>query len=284
VGNPVPNVLVALVSSSPAGSLPILSRTDNRGRIRFNDIEAGEYEFRVRSPRYRGVRRSTIQILPGETSIARFVLQQLLPSGAIDESNLTIKALLRNTQEGRLVFRGLPGVAGESRGEQFQRPFQGDAVVRVMGSAGLEEGHLVFPGDAAAGTTTNFALTQKWMGDAGYVLAGQLNSGEDSLWRLKNFVTLPMGENHSLRAMVGYGRLSFEEPSMALLDHPDWLGDTPAYTRVSGTTKVLTAGFQEELFLGRALSLLWGLDLDRVDADRRYHFLSPNAEITLFPE
>ena len=284
LGRPLSDVLVALVGLSSPLSLPILSRTDDSGRIHFSNVEPGEYALVVRSSRYKDGETGRVRILSSETSIARFVLQQLLPFGGTDENNVSVKTLLRSSQEGRLIFRNLPGSPGQAAGDGFEAPFQRDAVVQFVSGAGLEEDHLVFPGDASGGSTTNFALAQRLVGDAGYVLAGQLNQGEDTLWRLKNVVRLPMSDGHSLEAFVGYGRMSFDQPPLAVLDNPMSLGDNPDYTRISGTTKTLAVGLQESLILGEAVSLILGLELDRVQADRVYNFLNPNAEVTLFPE
>ena len=282
-GHPLSHVLITLLQKSSEHALPILARSDGRGRIRLSNIEVGDYEISIKSSRYRGPVRKLIEVLPGETTAVRLVLQQLFQLGNFKEDNLSIKTLLRNAPDGRLIFRTLPG---QSAGILLERPsdlFAGDVVFEVFSNAGLSDDYLVVPGDAAGGTTSNFAVVQSLAGGSKYILAGQLNSGEDSLWRLKNFIQIPISKRHSLEGFAGYGRVSFTPPSRTLLDHPISLGDDPRFTQALGSTRVLSLGFQERFLLNKALSVLWGFEVDQVDTDRRQSFLSPNAEIQFRP-
>ena len=282
-GHPLSHVLITLLQKSSEHALPILARSDGKGRIHLADIEVGDWEISIKSSRYRGPRRQLVEVLPGETTAVRVVLQQLFQLGSFEEDNLSIKTLLRNAPDGRLIFRTLPG---QSAGLSVERPsdrFAGDVVFEVFSSAGLSDDYLVFPSDAAGGTASNFALVQSLAGGSKYILAGQLNSGEDSLWRLKNIVRVPLSDWHSLEGFAGYGRVGFTEPSMTLLDNPIALGDDPHFTQALGTTRVLSLGFQERFLLGKALSVLWGLEVDQVDTGRRQTFVSPNAEIEFTP-
>ncbi|MDA2934098.1 hypothetical protein MYX82_07115, partial [Acidobacteria bacterium AH-259-D05] len=279
----ISNILIALLQKSSAYALPILARSDQGGRIQLTNIEAGNYELSIKSSKYRGPARKLIEVLPDKTTVVRLVLQQLFRLGTFEEDNLSVKTLLRTARDGRLIFRHLPGKPGNL---PVERPFgliPGDVVFEVFSSAGLGADYLVFPADAAGGTTTNFAIVQSMGGETRYVLAGQLDSGEDSLWRLKNFVEFPFSDHHSLGVFVGYGRLSFEQPSLALLDNPISLGDNLDYTQASGTTRILSLGFQEKFRSSKALSFLWGLEVDQVDTGHRESFLNPNAEIYFSP-
>ena len=282
-GHPLSHVLITLLQKSSEHALPILALSDGSGRVHLANIEVGDYEISIKSSRYRGPTRKLIEVLPGETTAVRLVLQQLFQLGSFEEDNLSIKTLLRNAPDGRLIFRTLPGrLAGLS----YERPhdlFAGDVVLEVRSSAGLSDDYLVVPGDAAGGTTSNFAVVQSLAGGSKYILAGQLNSGEDSLWRLKNVIQLPFSERHSLEGFVGYGQVSFTPTSMTLMDNPINLGDDPHFTQAPGTTRVLSLGFQERFLLSKALAVLWGLEFDQVNADRRESFLNPNAEIHFTP-
>lgn len=279
-GEPLSDVLVSLLRSSSRGQLPILSRTNERGRIQFTGLEAGTYQIRVSSPRYRSPEGRVVEILPGRTSVVTLILQQFLDVSESDGPNLSSKALLRTSGDRRLIFRHLPEpeTGGRSLGSFFD-----EAVFQVYSNAGLGGDYMVFPGDPWGGTSTNFALVDALGGRSQYILAGQLNSGQDSLWRLKNFVDYQLSERHSVRLLMGYGRISFDQPSLALLNNPISLGDSREFTSAVGTTKLLTLGFEEQFRVNRALSLLWGLELDQVRSARSDLLLSPTAQITLLP-
>ena len=282
-GRPLSNILVVLLQTPSAQALPILGRSDGGGQIRFNNIAPGNYEVLVKSAKYLNLRKDVIEVVPGKTTVISLVLQQLFGLGFFQEENLSVKTLLRNAGYERLVFRSLPQTASEGSLKRTSGSFPGEAVLKVYGSAGLRGDYPVFPGDAAGGTTSNFAITHSVGGDSKYVLAGQLNSGEDALWRLKNSVEHSLSDSHTFEMFFGYGRVSFEQPRLALLDHPETLGDNLDYTRALGTTKILSLGVQEKLDLGEAFSLLWGLELNRVDSNYRQTFLSPHVEVSYSP-
>ncbi len=282
-GHPLSHVLITLLQKSSEHALPILALSDGSGRVHLANIEVGDYEISIKSSRYRGPTRKLVEVLPGETTAVRLVLQQLFSLGNFEEDNLSIKTLLRNAPDGRLIFRTLPG---QLAGPSYDRPpdlFEGEVVLEVFSSAGLSDDYLVIPGDAAGGTASNFAVVQSLAGGSKYVLAGQLNSGEDSLWRLRNIVQIPFSKRHSLEGFAGYGQVSFTPPSMTLMDNPISLGDDPHFTQAVGTTRILSLGFQERFILSKALSVLWGLEFDQVNTDRRQSFLNPNAEIHFTP-
>ena len=282
-GHPLSHVLITLLQKSSEYALPILARSDARGRIHLADIEVGDYELSIKSSRYRGPIRRLVEVLPGETTAVRVVLQQLFQLRDFEESNLSIKTLLRNAPDGRLIFRTLPG---QSAGLPIERPFgqfAGDVVFEVFSTTGVSDDFLVVPGDVAGGTASNFALVQSFAAGGKYILAGQLNSGEDSLWRLKNLVQIPLSERHSLEGFAGYGRVSFTQPSLPPLDNPFSLGDDPRLTLALDSIRVLSLGFQERFLLSETLSVHWGLEVDQVDTDHRQSFFSPNAEIQFTP-
>jgi len=282
-GRPLSNILIVLLRTPSAQALPILGRSDGGGEIRFNNIAPGNYEVLVKSAKYLNLRKNVIEVVPGKTTIVSLVLQQLFGLGFFQEENLSVKTLLRNAGYERLVFRNLPQTASKGSLKRTSGSFPGEAVLKVYGSAGLRGDSPVFPGDAAGGTTSNFAMTQSIGGDRKYVFAGQLNSGEDALWRLKNAVEYSQSDSHTFGVFFGYGRVSFEQPPLALLDHPETLGENLDYTRALATTKILSLGVQEEWNLGEALSLIWGLELNRVDSNHRQTFLSPNVEVSYSP-
>ncbi|MGH9341586.1 MAG: carboxypeptidase-like regulatory domain-containing protein [Acidobacteriota bacterium] len=279
-GEPLADVLVTLLEKSSRKVLPILTRTDEAGQILFKDIEAGYYEILVKSADYRNP-AEVIRIMPGETALVRLVLQQLFHIEGAGEQNLGVKTLLRSQTDPRLIFRGMPGSLEESL--KSQAPLRREAVFEVYSNSGFGNDYFTFPGDSAGGTTTNFAVTQSFGGASDYVFAGQLNSGEDSLWRFKNFITLDLAENHSVNVIVGYGRMSFDQPSLSLMQNPISIGNDQEYTRASGTAKMMNFGFEDTFRLGDLITAIWGLELHQVRTDQNYSFVSPSAQVVFHP-
>lgn len=280
-GQPLDNIVIALLQKSPDDALPILARTDQNGKIHIGDLEGGSYELLIKNANYQNPSHNIFQVFPGRTTLITLVLQQLFHLDAFDQDNISLKSLLRSAGGKRLIFRELPGPGEET--PSANEPFFEDAVFEVYSSAGLDGDYLVFPEDGAGGTTSNFALVDTGLGNTKHIVAGQLNSGEDSLWRVKNFVEFPVADHHSLQMFVGYGRMSFDQPSLALLNNPLTLGEDPGYTRALGTTRMLTVGLQDKLLLGETLSFLWGLELNRLQSNSSQTFVSPNAQVVFSP-
>ena len=278
-GKPLANILVALLQQSSKLNLPILTRSNAGGEVQIRDIEIGSYEILVKSSRYRSPEKTTIHVIPGKTTVTTLVLQQLLKLNPNGGHNLSIKTLLRTADNQRLIFRGF----GHPRGtvSESSKPFFEEAAFDIYTGTGVGGDYFVFPTDSAGGTTSNFALSDSSWGNNKYIFAGQLNSGEDSLWRLKNFIEHPLNDSHSLRVFVGYGRTTFEQPSLGLLNNPIALGDDPEFARTLGTTKILNLGFEDDWTLGEAVSVVWGLDIDQVRTNITQTFVSPNAKLAV---
>ena len=281
-GQPIGNVLVALLEERTTKKLPFLSRTDDEGGIHFRNVEAGNYKVLVKSSRYRGP-NETIRVHAGRTSVVTLVLQQFLQLNASEERNLSLKTLLRTTGDQRLIFRNQSRVHGQYADGKRTEPFFENALFQVYSSANLDGDYFVFPGDSVGGMTSNFAMVEPLGGSGKYVLAGQLNSGQDSIWRLKSLIEFPVSDFQSMQLSVGYSRLSFDQPSWALLNNPALLGDDPNFTTALGTTKILTIGISDRVNLGETVSLLWGLELNQVQMDQSQTFINPNVELSYSP-
>ncbi|GEM_PF-1427544 len=278
-GTPLANILVSLLDKTSEQSIPILTRTTSAGRVFLENLEAGDYEVRVKTSGYRVADVNPIEILPGKTSVIKLVLQQLLDGNDVD-GNLSVKSVLRTPTQKRLIFRDqpmdLPG--SEPLGQFFD-----NAVFQVYTNAGLGDDYLILPGDSSTGTTTNFAFVDSFIGNGRYIFAGQLNSGEDSLWRLKNLYRYDLGENNTMEVFLGYGRMSFNQPSLAAMGNPIRIGDEIDFVRATGTSHMLNVGFEDRLRLGDNLTVLWGFEMNRVRNDVTQSFVSPTAKVSYSP-
>lgn len=277
-GQPLSDVFVALLSRSGDTSFPTLTRTDDRGRIFLSDLDAGTYQLNVKSARYRDPVSRFVEIFPDRTSVVTLILQHLLDFGE-GEENLGVKALLRTSGSRRLIFRALPGAGGAIPGQEEDRRPVEEAVLQVYTNGSMGGDYVSLPGDAASGTTTNFAAVMQSLGMGQHIVAGQLNSGEESLWRIRNIVGYQLDDTHSIRMFMGYGRLSFESPGFSLLADPNADPEHGEFAALSGTSKLLNVGFEDNWRFGPALTLTWGVEVDRVRGGRSSSFVSPSADI-----
>lgn len=270
---------MTLLSHTASSALPTLTRTDQEGRALVTGLSAGTYQVAVRSSTYRSPVSRLVEVLPERTAVITLVLQEFLSVPEPGE-NVGLKALLRFPDQRRLIFRGAPGVADE---DDDRRLFE-EAIVQVYTNGGVGGDYMVFPGDAWTGTTTNFAAVVENFGSSEQIVAGQLNSGEDSVMRVRNLFKYDAGDSRTLRFFMGYGRVSFEQPTLGLLSIPDQLSTAREFSTAPGTSHLLNVGFTDSLRFGPALTLTWGLDLDRVKTRKDTDvFLSPNAELRFSP-
>ena len=276
-GLPVSDILVTLTESSSDEGLPVLTRSDDSGRLFFKNMRAGSYRVLVKSSQYAVRKAGPVEILPGQTAVMTLVLQELLDVEGLGGRNVSFKALLRNADP-RLIFRHLPELL-----EGRTNPWFESAVFQVYSSAGHGGDYLRLPDDSAGATTANFGMVQSLPGGRDYIFAGQLNSGEDSLWRIKAFMDQTLSDRHSVRVFLGHGRIGVHQPGMALLGNPGALSRDVNFTNAAGTTNILSVGFEDRFSWGDTLALTWGLELNKVRSTSNYSTLSPSAELTLRP-
>jgi len=278
-GRPLSDVFVSLLGRSDDALLPILARTDDSGRILIDGLAAGTYRLAVKSVDYRAPVSRLVEIAPDHTSVVTLILQQMFSLGA-DSENVGLKALFRTSQSRRLIFRETPGQLPDDN--RSPSPVE-EAVVQVYGSGGPGSDYVVVPGDVAGGATTSFAAVLPSLGQTRQIVAGQLNSGEDSLWRIKNIIGYQLADNHRLNLFLGYGRVSFEQPSIALMNDPNVTPEHGQFAALSGTSRLLNVGFEDNLVFGPALTLTWGFEVDQVRGEGRDSFVSPSAAIEYSP-
>ena len=281
-GQPLSDVFVSLLGRSDDSVMPTLARTDDSGRILIEGLAAGTYGLAVKSVDYRTPVSRLVEILPDETSVVTLILQQMFSLGTETE-NVGLKALFRTSQSRRLIFRGIPTIPGQYPDDDRSAGPVEEAVVQVYGSGGPGSDYVVVPGDVAGGTTTSFAAVLPSPGQTRQIVAGQLNSGEDSLWRIRNTIGYELAENHQVNLFLGYGRVSFEQPSIALMNDPRVTPEHGQFAALAGTSRLLNIGFEDSLEFGPALTFTWGFELDQVRGEARDSFVSPSATLQYSP-
>lgn len=281
-GQPLADVFVSLFGRDQDHAFPTLARTNPMGRIQIDGLAAGTYQIDVRSSEYRSPAGRVVEILPERTAVVTLILQQIFALGP-EEENLGLKALLRNSNSRRLIFRNQQAPAGSFPDFGEGRGIFEEATFQVYANGGLGGNYYVFPGDSWAGTSTNFAASVDSFAGREHIVAGQLNSGEDSLWRIKNIVRYRLNDHHSVELFMGYGRLTFEQPSLTLLSDPRSLPAHSDFAALSGTSRLLNVGFEDTLRFGPALTVTWGLEVDQVRTLESAVFVSPSASVEFSP-
>ncbi|MEE8586775.1 MAG: carboxypeptidase-like regulatory domain-containing protein, partial [Acidobacteriota bacterium] len=279
-GQPLADILVSFLQKSATEKLPFLTRSNDAGLISLKNLAAGSYGILVRSSRFRTFRGSDAQVTPGRTEFVNVILQQILGVEVSEEENLSPEDLLRATARNRVILRTQPGRIGDGREDIWSSR---RAVLSFSTNPGLGGDYLVFPSDSAGGSVTNFAVENPLGLKGTSVLAGQLSSGKDSIWRLKNFANLSLSDRHALQIFMGYGRLSFNQPRLGLVDAPLQVGGTTELSQVSGPLSSLTFGMSDSWQLGESISVRWGLEVNRIRSAENRTFASPDAEVTYSP-
>jgi hypothetical protein len=220
-GSPLSDVVVSLLQDSRRNeSLPTLAKSNDVGRIHLRDLHSGTYQILIKSALYRSPVRRIVEILPNKTVVVTLILQQVFDFQSGGKENVSLKAILRNKEHQRLVFRVTPDLPGDIH----------------------------------------------------------------SIWRVHNFFDYELSERTSLRFLLGYGRMSFVQPSLALLSNPGGLADDTEFTSAAGTSKIVSAGVENHLGLTSWLSVTWGAQIDQLRSPRREFFVSPKALVQLSPD
>ncbi|HUV12637.1 MAG TPA: carboxypeptidase-like regulatory domain-containing protein [Acidobacteriota bacterium] len=283
-GSPISDIVVSLLQDSRNESLPTLAKSNDVGRIHLRDLHAGTYQILIKSALYRSPVRRIVEILPDKTVVVTLILQQVFDLQGGGKENVSLKAILRNKENQRLVFRTAPDQPGDIPGDEAPKRHFDEAVFQIYSSAGQGSNYFVYPGDSSGGTTTNFAVLDKIGGKADHIFAGQLNSGENSIWRIHNFVDYELSERSSLRFLLGYGRMSYVQPSLSLLSNPGGLANDTEFTSAEGTSKILSAGIENNLGLTSWLSVTWGAQIDQLRNPTTEFFVSPKALVEISPD
>jgi len=278
-GAPLPGIIISIVNTARTNLLPILARTDNQGLVYFRDLAAGFYKLDIKSAEFRNPSRNLITIFPDRTITVTLVLQKLTGFDEDLKPNLGIKALLRNSSLKRLIFRNRPDLTGEYADERiFDR-----AVFQVSNSSGLGGDSFAVPGDSWSGMTSSFAVTNDLGSSGDYTFAGQLNSGQDSIWRIRNTIEKPLGKNHTVSFSFGYGRMSFDQPSLNLLSNPEAYSLNPGYASAPGTLKLINFAVEEEYQINPYLSLTLGTEVNRYSGEQLGTMVTPEVKLSFNP-
>jgi hypothetical protein len=281
-GRSLVGAVIALFRQDDSGAIISLTKSDQRGLYSLNDITPGSYSLRVSRYGYQVLNSPSVTIGPGKTTTVNFVLQQLLDfiSASHDPRNWDLKTVMRSTSDRRLIFRDLPGIAtGEERAEVFHRS---GTLSIVSGELLSENNYAQYPNYGDTGIASNFAFVEPVSQRGRMIFSGQLTSGSDSLWRVRNTFDYRPDPNRDWKFSVGYGRLNLGGLSMGTLARPALFFDRDPSLRDSGV-KTLAVGFQARNQFSDSLALEYGLDLSRINYGSTKSVWSPYLQLAVAP-
>lgn len=281
-GIAVANLLFSILRSDlPEAPEIFTARTDKRGGFRVSSLTPGNYVIRIKDSQFKPLSATRFQLRPGQSLNFTLVLQQLvdlLPEKK--GKNLDIKTILRSSSDNRLILRNTPGAAG---GEPPGSAFTGqNAALQWYSAAPLGGSFFALPGEAQ-GMATNFAVSQSLPGLATYTFAGQLNSGNDSIWKVRNFVSQPIGDRSELQVALGFSRVSYNQPSLSMLANPGRLSEATSFLDAVGVVKNLSLSVHNAVRVADPLRLVVGLDIDQLKSRTTRSFINPHLEVEYTP-
>jgi hypothetical protein len=274
--------VVALFKQDERGGVISVTKSDPRGEYSLNDIAPGSYSLRVSRSGYQVMTSPRVTISAGRTITINFVLQEFLDfvSARNDPRNWDIKTVMRSTSDRRLIFRGLPGVNGtDEQGEIFHR--SGSLNVTSIAPLGGNN-YAAYPAQGDAGIVSNFAFSEPVSQHGRMIFSGQLTSGADTLWRVRNTFDYHPSQGQEMRFSVGYGRLNLNRLSSGQMARPaDFFNQDPAQ-RDAGV-ETIAAGFQARNEFLNTLAVEYGLDLSRIDHGAATMIWSPYVQVMMTP-
>jgi hypothetical protein len=280
-GRTLIGAVVALFKLDDRSAVISLTRSDQRGIYRLTDIAPGAYTLQVSRAGYQVLRAPRITIPAGATVTLNFVLQEFLDfiSARNDPRNWDLRTVMRSTSDRRLIFRGLPGQSNEAaRDEGFHR----GGTLNIASSALLGGDYAVYPNLGGAGIASNFAFAEPLGQHGRMIFSGQLTSGYDSLWRVRDTFQYRSGAGQEWRFSLGYGRLNLNRLDVGTLTRPAEFFRQDPIQRDSGV-ETLAMSFQASSEFLNTLSLDYGFDVSRINYGATKHVWSPYFQVAVTP-
>ncbi len=274
--------VVTVFKPDQDGGTISFTRTDKAGAYAIANLTPGTYTLQVAREGYQPLTSSSLKILSGKTATLNVVLQDLidLVSGNPDPRNWDLKTVIRSTADRRLIFRDLPDALPS---DENDTPFVRTGALSVTSSTGLgSDYYSALPNDGQNGIVTNFAFVEPVSDHGRMIFSGQLNSGYDTYWRVRNTYDYRPDPSKEMRISVGYGRWNMGAADIGTTTRPSAFFSQDPDQRESGL-ETLGLGFDARNKLLDMLSVDYGFDLSRVDYGISRNFFSPYFQVIVNP-
>jgi hypothetical protein len=291
-GSGLLGAVVTVFNASGEGGTISFTRSDPSGGYAISNLTPGSYYVQVSREGYAPQTQANVKIDPGRTTTLDVILQSILELVGPDNDprNWDFKTVLRSTSDRRLIFRhSAPDGAGSDMavgrlpgGEKVGNPFTRSAAVNVTSSSGLSSDYAVYPTNGRNGLVSNFAFAEP-VGDHGRMLfTGQLNSGYDSLWRVRNTYNYRPEPGNDVKLSVGYGRLSLNGLSFGNVSRPASFFSQDPILRES-PVEMLGMSLEARSKILDPVSLEYGLDYSRLSYGATKSVFSPFFQVVVTP-
>jgi hypothetical protein len=281
-GRTLIGAIITLFKQDDDGAVISLTRSDEDGVYSLRDISPGSYSLRVSRYGYQIINKPDVKITSGETTTLNLILHELLDiiSARNDPRNWDLKTVMRTTSDRRLIYRVLPDAGmGDLRRDTFQR----NGTLSVASASLLGgDNYAVYPNMGDNGIVSNFAFVEPVSQHGRMIFSGQLTSGYDSLWRVRNTYHYRPDSSHDWKLSVGYGRLNLNRMSAATTARPVEFFSQDPMIRDSGVES-LAVGIEATSEFLDTLAVRYGMDLSRIRYGRAKNIWSPYFQIMVKP-
>jgi hypothetical protein len=271
--------VIALFKQEAGSAVISLTKSDPKGSYVLSEIAPGSYSLRVTRNGYQVVNSPSIAITTGKNTTINFVLQEFLDFISVrnDPRNWNLKTVMQSTSGRRMIFRDLPGSAGSESGPGFHR----GAALNVASSTALgNDNYALYPGEGAI--ISNFAYTEPLSQHSRMIFSGQLNSGYNSLWRVRNTFDYRPDSNRQMKVSVGYGRSNMNRVNAGTVARvADFFNQDPV-RRDSGI-ETLAMSLEGSNQLLDMLAVEYGIDLSRINHRTSKTVWSPYFQVLFTP-
>jgi hypothetical protein len=281
-GDGLLGAVITIFRQDQDGGTISFTRSDKGGAYTLLNLAPGSYSLQVAREGYQPLTSSNIKIEPGRTTTLNVVLQELLGfiAGEPDPRNWDLKTVIRSTSDRRLIFRDLPG---QVPADDADVPFTRGGAISLTSSTGLgSEDYSAFPNSGQNGLVTNFAFVEPVSDHGRMILSGQLNTGFDSYWRVRNTYNYRPDSSRDFKLSVGYGRLNMGGSGISSMDRPSQFFAQDPDQRES-SLQTLGVGFDARNKILDILALEYGFDLSQVYYGVTKSFFSPYFQIVVNP-
>ena len=280
-GNPVVNVALSLIREGMRHS----ARSDSLGRFILKNLPAGQYAIELAPSNFKPAEILEVRLKPGERAFLTLVLQQVFsldPTGPVPK-NYETRTILRNNADGRLIFRNAPEV--QAAGSEGFGQSRSNGVVQVYSALGSGTGNFSsLPPSPNAGMLTNFGYAESVSDRLSYVVAGQFVSGDDSLWKARNFLRYELGAGQQMELVLGYTRLSSDSPRAFPGEMtPARIARHSAANSGGESAKTLALGVRHSWSPVEGIRLNYGASIDRFTSGSSTTSVNPSVEASWRP-
>ena len=258
------------------------TRTDKTGTYSLANLAPGSYTLQVARQGFQPLTSSNLKIDPGKTATLNVVLQDLIDfvAGDPDPRNWDLKTVIRSTADRRLIFRDLPGTQPVT---ETAAPFVRAGALSVTSSTGLgSDYYSALPNDGQNGIVTNFAFVEPVSDHGRMIFSGQLNSGYDTYWRVRNTYNYRPDPSREMRISLGYGRWNMGSADIGTTSRPSQFFMQDPEQREGGL-ETLGLGFEGKNKLLDMLAVEYGFDLSRIEYGTSRSFFSPYFQVIVNP-